>query len=69
MEEKTYFLEKGKESIANRDPVGFDRLTKSFRKKKQKWRRKKVIEALDKDLDVRDKWLGIRNLKHIYRGH
>ena len=28
-----------------------------------------VIDSLDKDLDVRDKWLGLRNLRSNYNPH
>ena len=28
-----------------------------------------IMDTLDKDLDVRDKWLGIRQLKQEYQPH
>ena len=40
-----------------------------FRKSKKEDRTKMIMDTLDKDLDIRDKWLGIRQLKQEYQPH
>ena len=42
-------------------------LNLSFRKNKKEDRTKMIMDTLDKDLDIRDKWLGIRQLKQEYQ--
>jgi hypothetical protein len=41
----------------------FDRLTQEFRKSKKRDRKNHVISSLSKNLDPRDRWMGIRELK------
>ena len=38
-------------------------ITKDIRKSKQKDRRKQVLDAVSKDLDERDRWMRIRQLR------
>ena len=38
-------------------------MNRKIRAQARKDRKKKVLEELDKDLDVRDQWLGIKGLK------
>ena len=38
-----------------------------FKKSKKEDRTKMIMDTLDKDLDIRDKWLGIRQLKKEYQ--
>jgi len=42
-------------------------LDKRFRKRKKQDKTDRIIKTLDKDLDIRDKWLGIRQLKQEYQ--
>ena len=49
----------------NGEEVG--RLTKQIRKSKQKDKERDTLNALDKDLDIRDRWLGLRQLKNTYK--
>ena len=41
----------------------FEKLTKEFRKLRKQDRKKRVLEGLTKELGVRDKWMGIRELR------
>ena len=45
----------------------YNLLDKRFRKSKKEDKTNMIINALDKDLDIRDKWLGIRQLKQDYQ--
>lgn len=40
---------------------------KVIRKQLGKDKRKYVLETMNKDLDIRDRWMGIRNLKNGYK--
>ena len=60
-------LEQRDEALNNGRAHDFDDLTKQFRKQKGKDRQKQLMDTLSKDLDVRDRWLGIRQLKHGYQ--
>ena len=44
----------------------FERLSRDFRKSRKQDRRDRVLEGLTKELDIRDRWLGIRELKTKY---
>ena len=39
------------------------RLIKEIRKQRKKDKRKATIDAISKDIDLRDRWLGLRQLK------
>ena len=59
-------LEERQTSVINRDPVTYELLTKRFRKSKQRDRKDYIIKTSSKDLDVKDRWMGIRQLKSTY---
>ena len=42
-------------------------LDKRFRKSKREDKTNMIIQTLDKDLDIRDRWMGIRALKQEYQ--
>ena len=42
-------------------------LTTQLRTRMRKDRRKRLLDMVDKDLDVRDRWMGIRYLKKGYQ--
>ncbi len=63
LEETQATLRKRGRALQERKPQLFATLSKEFRKSKQPDRKHRVLEALDKDLDLRDRWLGIRELK------
>ena len=44
----------------------FEQLTKDFRKQRKQDRKERVLGGLTKDLDIRDRWMGIRELKTKY---
>jgi len=54
--------ERGKARKA-RNLEEFTRLTKEYKKSRQEDRKQKVLEAISKDLDLRSRWLGIKELK------
>ena len=60
-------LEEREKAALNSDAEAFERLTKEFRKSKKADKTQMMLDALDKDFDLRDKWLGIRQLKTEYR--
>ena len=45
----------------------FDRLTKEFRKSKAKEKKEGIMETIKNELDVRDRWAGIRRIKGKYQ--
>ena len=47
----------------------YNTLNWRFRKSKKEDRTNMIMDTLDKDLDVRDRWLGIRQLKPEYQPH
>ena len=67
MSEKAWGIlrERGK-AFENKDAEEFARLSRELRKQKRKDKSERVLEALSKDLDIRDRWLGIRELKSKY---
>ena len=44
----------------------FTKLSKEYKKSRQEDRNKLVLEAISKDLDLRSRWLGIKELKSKY---
>jgi len=59
-------LEERGRAAKHRKAEEFDRLTKAYRKSRKDDRKERVLEAIGKDLDLRDRWLGIRELKSKY---
>jgi hypothetical protein len=52
------------EEAAKRGDIrAFEEMNKKFRKRRSLDNKEQVIKTLDKDLDERDVWMGIRNLK------
>ena len=49
-----------------RNLAEFERLSKEFRKSRKTDRQERVLEGLTKELDLTDRWLGIRELKSKY---
>ena len=44
----------------------FDELTSQFTKSRKQDRKDRILETLEKELDVRERWLNIRELKRKY---
>ena len=44
-------------------------ITKQLRKQRKKDKRKASTEALNKEIDIRDRWLGLRQMKKGYQIH
>ena len=59
-EETEKLLAERQGMIDQRNIQGYEELTKAFRKSKQVDKNNIVMESIDKVLDMRDKWLGIR---------
>ena len=55
----------GKRSVAlrNNDIVQFESLTKEFRKSKQEDKKQYVIRSVKTEMDPRERWMGIKNIK------
>ena len=67
MSEKAWgILRERGQALENKDAEEFARLSRELRKQKRKDKSERVLEALSKDLDIRDRWLGIRELKSKY---
>ena len=62
---KQLIEERGR-AIKERNLAKFDNLSREFRKSRKQDRKDRVIEGLSKDLDLRERWLGIRELKSKY---
>ena len=45
----------------------YEKLTKEFKKSKKKDKTDNILKTLDKDLDTRDIWMGVRYLKSEYK--
>ena len=60
-------LEKRGEALERGEEENYDRLTKEFRKSKAKDKREGVIKTIAKELDIRERWAGIRRLKSKYQ--
>ena len=59
-------LKKRGRAQKDRNLQEFEKLTKEIRKSRQEDKTQRILEALDKELDIRDRWLGIRELKGKY---
>lgn len=62
-------LETRQKAIEEEDIDKYEQLTKDFRKNKDKDKRENIPKTIEQDLDVREKWLGIRQLKNKFTPH
>ena len=62
-ERSTQIIEDRGRARKDRNLAEFERLSTDFRKSRKQDRRDRILEGLTKDLDLRDRWLGIRELK------
>ncbi len=60
-------LNRRQEAISEKGIRKYEELTKQFRKNKDKDRKEMRMQTIDKELDIRDKWLGITQLKTEYK--
>ena len=60
-------LQQRKNAMLKNNVKAYDILDKRFRKSKREDKTNMIIKTLDKDLDTRDTWLGIRQLKQDYQ--
>ncbi len=60
-------LQQRKNASSKPNIKAYNQLDKRFRKSKKEDKTNMIIKTLDKDLDVRDRWLGIRQLKQQYQ--
>ena len=58
-------LEKRGQAIAEADRAAEEKLTKELRKSKRRDNRDKILNIVRNDLDVREWWLGLKNLNRI----
>ena len=56
-------LEQRKNAIIKKSITAYNILNKRSRKSKKEDKTNMIIKTIDKDLDIRDRWLGIRQLK------
>ena len=56
-------LKKRKRTVEHGDLVEFERLTKKIRKDRKQDIKEHTVKTPDKNLDLRDRWLGTRQLK------
>ena len=66
-EETRRLLQQRKNALLKQNVRAYDILDKRFRKSKREDKTKMIIDTLDKDLDIRDRWMGIRQLKQEYQ--
>ena len=59
-------LEKRKQAAKGRNLQSFLTLNTQFTKSRREDKNQRVIESVSKDLDIRERWLGIRELKRKY---
>lgn len=62
-------LEQRQEAIDNRTSQDFERPAEEFRKSKDNDRRENILNTIERDLDVREQWLGIRQLENKFTPH
>ena len=60
-------LMKRKKAIEHQNAEDFESLNQDFKKQKRRDRTEQILETLDKDLDCRDQWMGIKRLKEQYQ--
>lgn len=66
-EETLQILQRRKTAILEQNIEEYERLSKEFKKGKKKDKTNNILKTLDKDLDSRDQWMGIRYLKSEYK--
>ena len=66
-EESKIILSIRQEAMQQGNAERFDEFTKMFRKQRQLDKQKYTTSTMSKDLDIRDRWLGIRKLKEGYK--
>ena len=59
-------LDQRKEAANTRNPQLLLQLNQQFIKSRRDDKQTRIIESLSKELDIRDRWLGIRELKRKY---
>ena len=59
-------IKKRAKARKNRNIEEFEKLTKEFRKQRNLDKKHHILQTLDKELDARDRWLGIKALKTKY---
>jgi len=59
-------LEQRGNAARDKDTQKFMRLDKQFRKSKRNDKRDYILETIQKDLDIRDRWMGIKRLRSTY---
>ncbi len=62
-------MERRGEAIARGSEEELDRLTTEFRKSKAKDRREGLLNAVKNELDIRDRWAGIRRVRSTFPPH
>ena len=59
-------LEKRKRATQERNPAQFLQFNKEFTESRKQDKKERILESVSKDLDLRERWLGIRELKRKY---
>jgi hypothetical protein len=59
-------LDERKQAARDRNPQLFLQLNKEFTKARKEDKKNRVLESISKELDIRDRWLGIKELKRKY---
>ena len=65
-EKSKELIEQRGQARKHRNIQEFTRLTKEFRKSRKEDKRQHILTTIGRDLDIRDRWLGIRELKSKY---
>ena len=60
-------LEQRRDAAEQHDTAQFDNLTKRFQKQRRLDRKENILDTLRSDLDTRDRWMGIKQLKSEYK--
>ena len=60
-------LEQRGQAIKANNTAECMKLEKQFRKSRRQDKKEQVLQSLSKDLDIRDKWMGIRHLRQNYQ--
>ena len=60
-------LEQREATVARGDARELARLTNKSRKSKQRDKTKHIVNTVNDNLDIRDKWLGIQQMKSDYK--
>ena len=60
-------LKRRRDAVLSGNIEQFEQLTKDFRKSKKQDKKQYVLRSIREDMDPRDKWMGIKQLKSEYR--